>query len=189
MTNPTGWLVRDLKQGAIDRRHHRSIAIALAVAYLTSIVLAVVAIAIWGVVPIIGTELMAPAGVYVVGFTLVLRDLLHDYISRLDMAVLIVAGALLSALVSPQLALASGLAFLIAEGLDALIYGPVRERLGQVRGIVLSNAVSIPVDSIIFLLLAFGSLQFFWGQVAGKAIATVLAIVVIVAIRAVRRAR
>ena len=171
------------------RRRRRITAALLALAYLASIVLAVVAIDVWGVIPIFGTGLMAPAGVYVVGVTLVLRDLLHEYIDRLDMAVLIVVGAVLSALVSPQLALASGVAFLVAEGLDAVVYDRMRRKLGQVRGILASNAVSIPVDSLLFLALAFGSLEFFWGQVAGKAIATAFAVLVILAIRGVRRAR
>lgn len=166
----------------------KPIAIALAVAYIASIWLAVVAIDRFGVVDILGTGLMAPAAVYVVGVTLVLRDLLQDHLgSRAGMIALIVAGSLVSAFVNPHLAIASGAAFLIAETLDYLIYTPIRSRSGRVAGILASNAISIPVDSFIFLSLAFGSLSFFWGQVAGKSVATLAAVLVIAFIASVRR--
>jgi hypothetical protein len=40
--------------------------------------------------------------------------------------------------------------------------------------VLATNAVSIPLDSVVFLLLAFGSLEFLSGQIQAKAIATVL---------------
>ena len=40
--------------------------------------------------------------------------------------------------------------------------------------VLVTNAVSIPLDSVIFLALAFGSLQFLAGQIQAKAAATVL---------------
>ena len=178
--------IRELER---EYKRERYITIALATAYLLSIVAAVWAIDLFGIVNILGTGLYAPAAVYVVGFTLVLRDFLHDHVTRTGMAAVIIVGAALSALVNPGLALASGVAFLIAEGLDALVYERVRDHAGRVKGIVLSNAISIPVDSFIFLALAFGSLEFFWGQVVGKTVATVVALIVIVLARAVQRAR
>lgn len=167
--------------------HIKPLAIALATAYIASIWLAVVAIDRFGIVEI-APGLMAPAAVYVVGVTLVIRDFLQDALgSRPGMIALIVAGSLVSALVNPHLAIASGVAFLIAETLDYLVYTPLRERSGRIAGIAVSNAVSIPVDSLIFLSLAFGSLSFFWGQVVGKSIATVVALVVIGFITASKR--
>lgn len=155
----------------------KPLALILAAAYIASIWLAVVAIDRFGVVQILETGLYAPAAVYVVGATLVIRDFLQDALnSRAGMVALIVLGSLVSAFVNPHLAIASGVAFLVAETLDYLIYTPLRTRAGRVAGIVFSNAVSIPVDSLIFLSLAFGSLQFFAGQVVGKSIATLLAV-------------
>jgi len=160
----------------------------LAAAYIASIWLAVVAIDRFGVVEIV-PGIMAPAAVYVVGVTLVIRDFLQDALrSRMAMIALIVAGSLVSALVNPKLAVASGVAFLIAETLDYLVYTPLRERDGRLVGIAVSNAVSIPVDSLIFLSLAFGSLAFLPGQIIGKAMATVAAIVVIGLVGWARRA-
>lgn len=150
----------------------------LVAAYLGSIVIGVWAIQRFGIVDILGTGIMAPAAVYVIGVALVLRDLLQDFVGRRWMLLLIVAGAGLSAFVNPGLALASGAAFLVAETLDMLVYTPLRER-SRLLGIAVSNAISIPVDSVIFLTLAFGSLQFLGGQMLGKAVGTVLAMAVI----------
>jgi uncharacterized PurR-regulated membrane protein YhhQ (DUF165 family) len=159
--------------------HLKPLALILAAAYIASIWLAVVAIDRFGVVEIV-PGIFAPAAVYVVGVTLVIRDFLQDALnSRAGMIVLIAAGSLVSALVNPHLAIASGAAFLIAETLDYLIYTPLRERDGRLVGIAVSNAVSIPVDSLIFLWLAFGSLAFLPGQIIGKSLATLAAIVVI----------
>lgn len=148
--------------------------------YLLSIVAGVVAIDLFGIVPIPG-GFMAPAAVYVVGVTLILRDWLHELAGRRIALLAIIAGAALSAVVDVRLAVASGLAFLISEVLDLLVYEQVRNRFDSVpTGMAVSNAFSIPVDSFIFLTLAFGSLDFFWGQVIGKGIATVVAILVLV---------
>jgi queuosine precursor transporter len=73
--------------------------------------------------------LMAPSGVMMVGFALVLRDLLQRRL-----------GTVMSAL-----------AILFGSGLSALL------------------APASLVDSIVFLWLAFGSLDFLAGQVVGKA--------------------
>lgn len=154
--------------------------VALFAAYVLSIVAGVWAINQFGIVPILGTDLMAPAAVYVVGVTLVLRDLLQDAAGKRAAIVAIVVGAAASALLNPGLALASGVSFLVAEALDFLVYTPVREHLGRVRGVLISNAVSIPVDSFLFLTMAFGSLAFFPGQVVGKAAGTLFAVALMI---------
>lgn len=149
--------------------------ILLTTAYLLTIPAGVIAIDKFGVVHIPG-GFMAPAAVYVVGLTLVLRDLVHRTAGWKVAAGAVAAGAVLSAFFNPQLALASGVAFLVAELLDLFVFEGIRRRSGTLAGIVASNAVSIPIDSVIFLTLAFGSLEFFWGQVIGKAISTVIAV-------------
>jgi hypothetical protein len=50
------------------------------------------------------------------------------------------------------------------------------------------DSVTAVIDSWLFLTLAFGSLQFFWGQVVGKAWMTLLAVAVIATVRAGRAA-
>jgi uncharacterized PurR-regulated membrane protein YhhQ (DUF165 family) len=149
--------------------------------YALSIVLANVLITVVGVVPV-GFGLMAPAGVYAVGLAFWLRDQVHESIGSDWTIVAILAGALISAFLSPGLALASGTAFLASELADMLVYVPLRRRhwLGAVA---LSNTVGLVVDSALFLWLAFGSLDFLAGQVVGKAEMTVLAVGVLWLVR------
>ena len=143
-------------------------------AYVGTIFGANWALASFGLVPV-GFGLLAPAGVYFAGLAFTLRDLTQEQLGRAWTFGAILVGAALSALLSPQLALASGTAFLVSETADFLVYSPLRRRhwLGAVA---LSNTVGLVLDSALFLLLAFGSLEFLAGQVVGKAWMTALAV-------------
>jgi uncharacterized PurR-regulated membrane protein YhhQ (DUF165 family) len=143
------------------------------VCYVLTILAANWAIATFGLVPV-GFGLLAPAGVYFAGLAFTLRDLAQDALGKRWTVAAIVAGAALSALVSPpQIALASGLAFLTSEACDFGVYTPLRRR-GWLRAVAASNVVGFVVDSALFLWLAFGSLAFLPGQLVGKAWVTVL---------------
>ncbi len=135
------------------------------------------AIATFGVVPV-GFGLVAPAGVYFAGLAFSLRDWTQEALGRRWTVGAILAGAGLSALVSPQFAAASGFAFLVSEFADFAVYTPLRER-GLTVAVVASNVVGLVVDSALFLFLAFGSLDFLAGQVVGKGWMTLLAITVL----------
>jgi uncharacterized PurR-regulated membrane protein YhhQ (DUF165 family) len=110
----------------------------------------------------------APSGVLMIGVALVLRDLVQRRLGVGYSAAAVVAGAVLSAAVAPPaLVLASGVAFLLSELADLAVYTPLaRQRL--VIAVVLSSFVGLVVDSIVFLWLAFSSLQFLGGQIVGK---------------------
>jgi len=112
--------------------------------------------------------LMAPSGVTMIGIALVLRDLVQR---RLGVGVAvgaILAGAALSALVAPpELVVASAVAFLLSELADFAVYTPLAQRR-LIAAVVASSLVGLIVDSIVFLWLAFGSLDFLLGQVVGK---------------------
>ena len=113
--------------------------------------------------------LMAQSGVTMIGIALVLRDLVQR---RLGVGVAlgaILTGAALSALVAPPaLVVASAAAFLLSELADFAVYTPLaRRRL--ITAVVASSLVGLVVDSVVFLWLAFGSLEFLAGQVVGKA--------------------
>jgi queuosine precursor transporter len=142
--------------------------------YIGTIFAANWALATFGLVPV-GFGLLAPAGVYFAGLAFTFRDLTQEQLGRGWTFGAIPVGAALSALVSPQFALASGTAFLVSETADFLVYTPLRARhwLGAVA---LSNTVGLVADSVLFLLLAFGSLEFLAGQVVGKAWMTALAV-------------
>jgi queuosine precursor transporter len=103
----------------------------------------------------------------------------------------LLAGAGLSWVVaSPQLALASAVAFGLSELADMAIYTPLRKR-GYVRAAIASNLVGSVVDTVVFLWLAgFGLAPLIVaGQLVGKAWVTVAAVGVVVVIRAVVRNR
>jgi uncharacterized PurR-regulated membrane protein YhhQ (DUF165 family) len=120
--------------------------------------------------------LMAPSGVLLIGTALVLRDLVQRRLGVEFGVGAIVAGAAISAAISPpQLVIASAAAFMISEFTDFAVYTPLaRRRL--VLAVVLSGVAGLVVDSIIFLWLAFGSLDFLMGQIVGKLWMVVLAI-------------
>ncbi|CAA9302057.1 MAG: hypothetical protein AVDCRST_MAG77-5742 [uncultured Chloroflexi bacterium] len=119
--------------------------------------------------------IVAPSGVLWAGLAFTLRDLVQDSLGRVATVVAIAAGAVLSALVSPQFAVASGTAFLLSELADFAIYTPLRAR-NWLAAVFASNIVGLVADSALFLLLAFGSLDFLAGQVIGKTWMTLLAV-------------
>jgi queuosine precursor transporter len=113
--------------------------------------------------------LMAPSGVLMIGLALVLRDLVQRRLGRAWSLGAIVVGAILSAAVAPpSLVLASAVAFFTSELADFLVYTPLQRRR-FLTAVVASSLVGLVVDSVIFLWLAFSSLEFLWGQVIGKA--------------------
>jgi uncharacterized PurR-regulated membrane protein YhhQ (DUF165 family) len=123
--------------------------------------------------------IVAPSGVVMIGLALVLRDLVQRRLGPAWALGAIGVGALVSAAGSPPaLVLASTAAFVLSELADFGVYTPLQRR-GLVLAVVASSAVGVVVDSIVFLLLAFGSLEFLPGQVIGKAWMVVLAIPVI----------
>lgn len=163
-------------------------ALALWAAFTATVIGSNLAVVHIGLLPV-WPGISAPAGVYLVGLALVLRDLLQEATSWRWSAVAVVVGAGLSAVVSPALALASAVTFLASELLDLAVYTPLRRR-GLVLAVTASNAVGLLADSLLFLWLAFGSLEFLTGQVLGKTWMTVAAVVVLLALREVRtRAR
>ena len=78
------------------------------------------------------------------------------------------AGAALSGAVAPpQLIVASAAAFLLSELADFAVYTPLQSR-GLVLAVLASSVVGLVVDSVLFLWLAFGSLDYLAGQILGK---------------------
>lgn len=131
----------------------------------------------------IGFGLHATAGVFAAGLGFTFRDLLQDQSGRAWVVIAIVGGAILSALFSPQLALASGAAFLASETLDFGVYTPLRDRGRFLSGVAASNCVGLLVDSVLFLWLAFHSLDYLAGQVIAKSYMTILAVIVLYGFR------
>lgn len=127
--------------------------------------------------------IMAPSGVLMVGVALVLRDLVQRRLGLIAAVAAILIGAGISGLVAPlALVTASAAAYLISEFADLAVYTPLQERR-FVAAVVASSIVGLIVDSIVFLWLAFGSLEFLTGQVIGKAWMVLLAVPFIMYLR------
>jgi queuosine precursor transporter len=120
--------------------------------------------------------LMAPSGVTMVGIALVVRDLVQRRLGTAISALAVLVGSGLSALYAPvSLVVASTTAFFLSEFADLAVYTPLaRRRL--VAAVIASSCAGLVVDSIAFLWLAFGSLDFLTGQVVGKAWMVLLSI-------------
>jgi queuosine precursor transporter len=152
------------------------------------------ALATFGVVSI-GFGLSAPAGVFFAGIAFGLRDMLHELggVKTVLLAILVgtaLAYALEASVVIPggvvAIAIASAAAFLFAELADLAVYAPLRERNWPLA-VVASNVVGAIADSALFLMLAFGSLQYISGQVIGKALMIAISLPLVwVARRSVR---
>lgn len=128
--------------------------------------------------------LMAPSGVAMVGLALVLRDMVQRTLGVRASLLAIAIGAVLSVFVAPgPLVVASAAAFLLSELADFSVYTPLQRR-GLLLAVVASTFVGLVIDSIAFLWLGFGSLDFLAGQVVGKVWGVVVALPLI---RLVRR--
>jgi queuosine precursor transporter len=141
------------------------------------------------------TDLTAPGGTYLIGIALSLIELAHRTApSRrqgfINAQVMVACGFGASALLAGYLAildamppddalfdrlsgtwrivLGSLVAFLISETIDNSFGAWLRDRVHDAVRVVATNAVSVPLDSVVFLLVAFGSLEFIEGQIVVK---------------------
>jgi len=69
--------------------------------------------------------------------------------------------------------MASAVAFVVAELFDLLVYTPLRNK-GKHLAVLASGMVGSVVDSALFVVLAFGSLEFSLGTAIAKIYASVL---------------
>jgi uncharacterized PurR-regulated membrane protein YhhQ (DUF165 family) len=87
---------------------------------------------------------------------------------------------------NPHLALASALAFIVAEGVDWLIYTFVPGSFA--KRVLLSNLFGLPLDSIVFVVLAFGwNPAAILGQTVVKLVSGAVALLAVKRIEAERR--
>jgi uncharacterized PurR-regulated membrane protein YhhQ (DUF165 family) len=139
--------------------------------YLGSIILANILVHTYGIVTILG--LTFPAGAFAVGLTFSARDFVQERYGKAGCWVWMLIASVITFAFNQQLALASVCAFFIAEFSDWLIYttmgGSFEKRL------FVSNLISTPLDSVVFVLLAFGPIwPAIWGQTVIKMIGSLL---------------
>lgn len=130
--------------------------------YAAAVVLANVLTSRYGLVSV-GFGLLVTAGTYAAGAALLARDFVQRHAAALlgrragivyVLATILMAGLVSWALSTPGLALASTVAFLVAELVDLSVFTPLRERAGFLTGALVSNVVSAPVDTLLFLWIA-----------------------------------
>ena len=120
--------------------------------------------------------LMAPSGVLTVGAALVLRDVVQRCLGLKAGLAAIALGTAASIAIAPaSLVVASGVAFALSELADCAVYTPLQQRR-LLLAVIASSMVGLVVDSIVFLTLAFGSLDFLAGQIVGKFWAVAIAV-------------
>ncbi len=134
------------------------------ISYVFSIFLANLFVSYFGIINLFG--LVFPAGAIFIGLTFSLRDLVQRefghkvwYFMIASMVITTLLGILLSHLPIPlwKVAVASSVAFIVAEALDWLVYTIVSKDI--IFRVTVSNLFSAPVDSILFVGIAFGA----WG--------------------------
>lgn len=118
------------------------------------------------VIPV-GFGYEAPSGVLAIGFALFARDYVQQRLGKSFALGAISTGVILSVFVNKDLALASGLAFAFGELADFAVYTPIRKK-NIFLAVFLSGIVGGIIDSLIFLQIAFGSIDYWQGQVIGK---------------------
>ena len=142
--------------------------------YVLSIFFANLAVAYFGLIKIFG--LTTPAGAIFIGLCFSLRDLVQREFGHkvwwfmiASTIVTTLSGVALSHLPIPlwKVAVASAVAFIVSEAIDWLVYTLFTKDI--VYRITVSNLFSAPIDSILFVGIAFGA----WGllpPVYGQAI-------------------
>ncbi len=139
--------------------------------HLGSIILGNILVNSLGLVTVLG--LTFPAGAVAIGLTFSARDFMQERYGKFGCWGWMLVASIITFLFNQQLALASFSAFFIAEFSDWLIY--TRTKGSLEKRLILSNLISTPLDSLIFVLLAFGPIwPAIWGQAIIKMISSLL---------------
>jgi queuosine precursor transporter len=148
------------------------------------------------------TDLAAPAGTYLIGLALALIEAAHHTAPTRregwkNAQVMIAMGFAGSAVLAIWIAIVNEMnsvgpdrfgflagtwrivvgslaAFAVSETVDNGLGAWMRGRVSDPLRVISTNAVSIPLDSVVFLSIAFGSLAFFEGQIVAKMAATIV---------------
>jgi uncharacterized PurR-regulated membrane protein YhhQ (DUF165 family) len=146
--------------------------------------------------------LTAPGGTYLIGLALALIEIAHYTAPTrregwLNAQIMIAMGFLASGLLAAWIAIVDAMhaarptqfgflagtwrivlgslaAFAVSETIDNAMGAWMRGRFPDAVRVVTTNAVSTPLDSLVFLAAAFGSLSFIEGQIVAKMEATVV---------------
>jgi uncharacterized PurR-regulated membrane protein YhhQ (DUF165 family) len=134
------------------------------IAYLGSILLANILVSQYHLIHL--GWFVFPAGAPVIGLTFSARDFVQRRYGKWKCWIWMGVACLITTAFNPKLAVASFGAFVVAEGADWLIYLALEKRPMSHR-ILTSNLISTPLDSAVFVVLAFG---WSWPPIIGQAI-------------------
>jgi queuosine precursor transporter len=164
-----------------------------ATAYVTSIMLGNILVVYLGLVNLFG--LTFPAGAILIGITFSTRDFAQRYWGHKIWYFMILSAILTSlmSLILPNtlpvsasvVAVASIIAFIVSEAIDWLVYTLTHTKL-EYR-VIISNLFSIPLDSILFVGICFGTFDLFSPPVYGQAIVKYLSGLLIIPIILITR--
>lgn len=131
--------------------------------YLLSILLANWLVHRFGIIDL--EWIMFPAGAVAIGLTFSARDFVQRYYGRWGCWIWMITACIITYFVNQKLAMASVAAFLCSETIDWILFTftPYSFR----KRIMISNVISTPIDSIVFVTIAFG---WFWPAVWGQAL-------------------
>ena len=122
----------------------------------------------------VGFGLMAPSGVLMIGLALVLRDAVYEVLGSRFALAAIALGCALSLLVAPPaLAAASTAAFGLSELANHAVYSRLRAA-GRWLAVAVSGIVGAFLDSLLFVWIAFGSVDFALGTTLAKLYASAI---------------
>lgn len=122
----------------------------------------------------VGFGYNAPSGVLMIGLALVLRDYVQQQFGQRTTLMAIAAGIVISYAINPAVATASAIAFAVSELADLYVFTQIKQRT-LTGAVIASGIVGGIIDSFLFLQIAFGSTQFWQGQVIGKSIMAITA--------------
>jgi uncharacterized PurR-regulated membrane protein YhhQ (DUF165 family) len=116
----------------------------------------------------VGFGLECPSGVLMIGLALVLRDAVQEKLGWRWTLAAIIAGGALSGFVAPAaFVVASIVAFTVSELADMAVYTPLRKKRLWLA-VLASGVAGAFVDSVLFLSLALGHLDYVAGNTLGK---------------------
>lgn len=131
--------------------------------YLGSIILANFMVIEFGIIQI--GPLVFPAGAVAIGLTFSARDFVQKRFGKIWCWAWMITAGVMTYFLDSKIAIASVSAFAISETLDWFVF-TFSDRSFKQR-IILSNAVGTPIDSLVFVTLAFG---FLWPVIIGQTI-------------------
>jgi uncharacterized PurR-regulated membrane protein YhhQ (DUF165 family) len=115
----------------------------------------------------VGFGYEAPSGVLAIGIALAARDYVQNQYGKLVTLYAIGIGIIISYLIDPAVATASAAAFALGELADFFVYTRLK-KITLAGAVISSGVIGGFIDSFVFLQIAFGSTDYWQGQVLGK---------------------